>query len=1809
MSIQAFLDLIRQKFSPTDGKTILQSLTQDPLVWQFFKNSEESLAFVNAAPASIQAFAPGSIAKWVIEQEMELSLPEVKDLTNRLPDAIRQRGAKTFQTLLNTSLPPMDLFHAGLLALTLRERRNMKGSWEGISKEILKDQNPALTHKYFQTWRTVFACLPEFCPDFEGIIADFTGSHQPAAIKVGIPLFLHAYLAKPLEPKVLLDHLFSFIKVLPIDGQLESLQWLEYFERMSLQKTLASHLMQIRDNRTFFANVFSELEALDTPLEGGDPLEKSIPFALPKKLNRLAAFHYHSGELEKAVEVYQRSSDLLNTLQAQTHFQALALQGKNASPSAWRKMIQNLVNSRKVHLFQIRTSIENEDFDEAREKLRNIPDSPEKNFLEMLLEHDLDNRITPINEPLKFLESQLLEKSLPADEFFVRRPEINGNQNWFPLIQKILEPNQKISAINRLLLNKSKDPSLLAFARDELEQAGFLDRALEIASLLEGLAPEVTDHRRALARLYAKSSRWQDSFSLLQKIIRENADPETKDLAAFAESALMTGRIDMSISICQNILNQDKSNAKALILLGKGYMEKGDIVKAIQHMEQVVSLIPEDPQTWIHLAKFWENSGQTDRAFEILRQGILAIPDDPELLHEIGQAHLENGAPAEAKVHLRKAFEKAPTNPDLRRSLAKAEYQLGNYEKSLTLIQPISESCETDFTLAQLLGNVFLAMGKPEKAKPILLSAARQNPFDLDTVVKTMDLVLGTTKVDGKNHDGDIAELEKILEPALKEYPDNPQLKLRLADIHWVRGRYQEAHDGYTQLAMANRHQKDLPDWRVQYGLGLTSTALGDFEIGLAALQDAALAQPNNLQVLHALAETYADADLGEKAFETAKSALEIAPQDIENLIWLSQFNANNNHIEDALMALSEARQIAPDRLDLVFLFAKTLNSKGAAEESVEHLDDLISHENATADLLHQSAYLYIQSQDLDRAGIALEKALKKNTGTNPLLLMDLAVLYTLMDQRKKALELVDLPESTLRNCPFLAMLKANLLSQIGQYTSGLAILDLIDEDMGEKREGQHLQNKDYDQSPLLFRFDFSYKGYLLQRGQLTRAAGKAQEAQMILEKAYNLIPQDHQTQNALVGAYVAGMDYEEALNNIKETNPLGGNPGQLNLDQLDLVCAHVEILLEMDNIEQAEKILNSPHLLEREYPRLLALKSRHASIQGKISEARGYLQRAVEGYQENLKENRPAPPSDTFRMQANLQSMANAFRELGNYPLAQVHQREAWRLAKNQPDNNYHYLHLIIESAEKQQIAQVIKLKAHAPGLDSLDDKHYQLGKELLDGFEHLIPVEEIRCLRARLASAFSGKWPSHLNVEKCLESPEFGAAFILGCEDESQVSEIVSVFPADLPVLQASAIFTLKTGLGDGRNAVEKALEIDTSNPVHHALLGWLNIQDHALAAQSFETAVGFWSEEADWHRILADLYTKLDNTQAAARHITLAIEKEPDNSAYWQSSAGIHLKLNQLEEAKSDLERSTQLQSQDAVSWVRMADVNRRMGNVSEAMDNIRTAASIKPEDSDIAIQEIEFLINQGQYQEAAEKAKNKIGKNGDHPKFRILLARSKAKLGNFDRALEVLTDPNENRGKDPELAIEYLKIKRDRDGIEKTLPELIRLAEQQPKHPEVLKTLTDWLIQTNHLAEAQEAAQTILRILPDSAEVHLMLGRLQRVNGQLDQAISHLSDAISHDPELIDAYIELGKTYQDRRDLEEAIKVFQMGSKADASDPRPYYHAGMALKTCKDYSGAEAMLKQAKKYAPGDANIIRQLGVITALNLITNLRETR
>jgi len=92
-----------------------------------------------------------------------------------------------------------------------------------------------------------------------------------------------------------------------------------------------------------------------------------------------------------------------------------------------------------------------------------------------------------------------------------------------------------------------------------------------------------------------------------------------------------------------------------------------------------------------------------------------------------------------------------------------------------------------------------------------------------------------------------------------------------------------------------------------------------------------------------------------------------------------------------------------------------------------------------------------------------------------------------------------------------------------------------------------------------------------------------------------------------------------------------------------------------------------------------------------------------------------------------------------------------------------------------------------------------------------------------------------------------------------------------------------------------------------------------------------------------------------------------------------------------------------------------------------------------------------------------------------------------------------------------------------------------------------------------------------------------------------------------PESVDAYLELGQAYIDRREYQQALQSFRHAMRVSPRDPRGYYQAALIMKETKDYPGAETMLEQAARFAPEDLLIHRQLVGVMALNLIHKSQE--
>jgi len=1809
MSIEVLLEQIRQGLSPSEGQMVVISLQQDPLVWQFIQDVEVSQPYFDTTPIDLIAFQPGRMARWLIETTEEISLDQISNLDFELPNSLKQRSAQAFETVFNTGLPPADLFTAGLLALTLRERRIRKTNWRGISDEILFKNNPSDPLKNFKIWRTPFACIFHLFSDFDEIISDFISSKSEATIKASIPLLIHAILSNPMSQSDFVTRIFSMFQNLPLNWQLESLKWLETFKRKELRKNIAKNLIQTKHNRDAFANIFSEMEALVGNSNDIDALDKQVRYTLPGDVAQLAAFYFYTGNEQKAADLYQRSSQLLEFQKAQTTYQSLAINNRQTSPAQWMRMVQSIPNSKQARFMFIHSLIKEGNYEDTIKELAKLPASFEKELLKLQI--DAANKSTsdvPNNFPGALFE-QSAEKSPLRSNNLVHQSKFSASKDVLQIIKDLAGPETGLAQMEGLLENNFNDLEVITLARDVYEKVQNYEKAIELTSYLERAIPGDITQKRSLARLYSVVERWQKAFFTLQELIKSESNPNTKDLERFAEAALKTDHIDMSISICQNILKDASRNTKALVLLGEGYMLKGDVVKSIQHMEQVVETIPEEPETWLTLARLWQNIGKTDRSFEILKKGAIAIPNDPALLRAIGKAHLDKKAPADALICLRKAYEIEPNDIEGKLNLAHAEYQLGQFERAWQLLKPYMDHYEHNPFAAKLLGHVLLAMEEKKAAEPILIFAAEQSPDDLDTIHTAADLILNNAESTIEDYPkAKLEHLGNILQKSAIIHQNDLRVRLYLTDIDRLMGLNQKAFDSYCKHAKEGLGEKSLLSWRIPYGLGNAALALGKHEIGLAALKDAIKKCPENLLIFHALSEAYQIANFHGRAQETAQTALRMAPQEIENILWYANFKNNCNEPEEAVKALKEALQINPERSELKLWLSKTLKVMGALEESKQVLFDLIVNSSSDPNELHQAAYVCVQLNELDLAVKALEKSNINLEESNPTLLMDLAVVYSLMDQRKKALQVLNLDVNFLRQNPQLVLLKSDLLSNLGQYDLALNTLQILDGSNETDLSGSFNETASQDQSPLLYTYDFTYKGYLYRFGQIQRALGEMHKAQEVLSKALSLIPNDIQLQNAALEGYWIGNECEKALklgklalnNQVDISGP--------DLTHLDFICSNAEILLSIGESEKAKALMSDLRNESHNYPRYHAIQSLIAANLGEFELAETYLDDAVNLYDKNPELNITKSLQDVFRQMMILNSIAEAAMTLNQNQLALKLNRLAYQKLDNQPLLNWHYVIALIKNAECQQIAETLKIVNHASGKDTLSTNNHKTCIRILKDLEKYVPNEELSCLKARTIAAFTGNLPISLSSDACMRDPEGAAAILLGCDNDNMAHDILDIYPEDPAVLQAYGVYALKNKKKDGAQIVEKALSFDTSDPIKHALLALLTIDNHEAALRSLETALEFWPDEPEWHALAADLSYKLGEKEFASTHIASAIKYQPDNANYWQRSADIKIDANDLSLAKADLEKSAAIEQNNPHIWIKMADLNRRMGNISEAVKNYETAGKLEPDNLDFATKEVKFLVEQKNYREAENKAGKILKDNFNNHPVRILLAQAQAKQGKFDQASETLAIATRKDPGNPQLLLESLKIKKEQEKIDVVLPELIHLAQEHPNHPEVLTTLTDWLIQTNRLKEAEETAQTIIRIVPEQAEVHLMLGRLQKKKGQLDQAVAHLSDAISYDPMLIEAYIELGKAYQERNDLEQAINTYQKGSQADASDPRPYFFAGMAMKECKDYAGAEKMLKQAKRYAPNDSKIIRQLGVITALNLINNLRET-
>jgi tetratricopeptide (TPR) repeat protein len=404
-----------------------------------------------------------------------------------------------------------------------------------------------------------------------------------------------------------------------------------------------------------------------------------------------------------------------------------------------------------------------------------------------------------------------------------------------------------------------------------------------------------------------------------------------------------------------------------------------------------------------------------------------------------------------------------------------------------------------------------------------------------------------------------------------------------------------------------------------------------------------------------------------------------------------------------------------------------------------------------------------------------------------------------------------------------------------------------------------------------------------------------------------------------------------------------------------------------------------------------------------------------------------------------------------------------------------------------------------------------------------------------------------------------------------------------------------------------VEEAISQQPNQPIYYAMLAQLTLDDPISSRQAIETALRYWPDESAWHLLAASLNERLQDQPASLFHHRQAAMLKPENADYQYELGKALVNTGDHRQAIEKFEEAARLAPDQEGTWLSLAYAYLREGQFDKALTCAEKACEINPEGIENRLLYAQVALKMERLEMATDTVNSILAKSPRHPGAILLMTEILQSAGKRDQALNFIEAALQSCQATLELRLKHANLIEQLNGLAVALPYYKELGVDFPDHPQILAHLSLALAETGDYDTAQKTAETALQLDPEQESLHLLLGRLLRSKGQLDQAIHHLSQAINHSSTLVEAYLELAQVYKDRREHSQVLNVLRQCIQVAPDDPRSYYQAAMVFREAKDFTSAETMLRHAARLAPEDTSIRRQLAAIIALNLVHSTQE--
>jgi tetratricopeptide (TPR) repeat protein len=502
---------------------------------------------------------------------------------------------------------------------------------------------------------------------------------------------------------------------------------------------------------------------------------------------------------------------------------------------------------------------------------------------------------------------------------------------------KIGDIQSGVEHFNQAIIHEPELPTpwleLAAYHLDKGETAEAKEKLIGAIQVL----PENPDIHISLGQIYLEEKDKENaltSFKLAEDIARKNND--------------------------QKILE------KTTFQMGEALFQFGLYEEACQSLENAHKIFPTNPKISHTYGKVLLASGDVETSISILSQAINSQEIESEVYLDYGMAHLALGRyPEEAYKAIQTALEKEPNNPKGLTLLAEATAQCGNNKEAIIIYQKaINTEIINDLLWYERLSigmaKSALALKEPEVAIATLEEALTEIPENLEIFkILCQAYIKAKLNQDAKNILIEIINREELNFEALIWIADQAiilkEIDIAIDTLNKVSEIAPKRAEVLIRLGYIQLENADPDTARKTFGELFDSEKLKTNDLKLAAqalidLGDIVSSIPylekalelNNYQskdLLSELASIYKKAGEHKKALDTLQKHIELAPNDIQPRVEMSDILIELGRDQLAIDSILDALELKPDN-DILHIQAAILFRRiGNLSASLDHIE------------------------------------------------------------------------------------------------------------------------------------------------------------------------------------------------------------------------------------------------------------------------------------------------------------------------------------------------------------------------------------------------------------------------------------------------------------------------------------------------------------------------------------------------------------------------------------------------------------------------------------------------------------------------------------------------------------------------------------------------------------------------------------------------------------------------------------------------------------------------------------------------------